>query len=382
MERRDIREMHERWAASWPIDPTMAIGDYVGRSTGFTDVVALASESLKNVEFLIQRLEADPEYNFPIALVWERTTMLDPAGAIAYVRMYRLDHPFPPPDPPIPRLLPELGHRAIALCGRLGSGKTTAGNLMLEELGQRHAIVRLWSFGTNLKRFCGAYLEGMHGDARDEAGRPMLFGGHGRAKRALPRCAETWVCEGRVRLGPSHTILEHLRHVRRLAHPSDPGLPDRIQERLQIMFARHLHELDGRKIMQIVGSAIRDLCGPDFWVRSLAEDMRSEMSDVRAFEGTSNVVHIFDDVRFQNEADWLRANGALLIRIDRRPSDDDVRFSRDEISPHTPDMPLPTLHVSELSADDVCCDAVVQNCDGDRMKLRRDVSAIVESIFK
>jgi hypothetical protein len=170
--------------------------------------------------------------------------------------------------------------------------------------------------------------------------------------------------------------------VRRLAHPSDPGLPDRIQERLQIMFARHLHELDGRKIMQIVGSAIRDLCGPDFWVRSLAEDMRSEMSDVRAFEGTSNVVHIFDDVRFQNEADWLRANGALLIRIDRRPSDDDVRFSRDEISPHTPDMPLPTLHVSELSADDVCCDAVVQNCDGDRMKLRRDVSAIVESIFK
>ena len=59
-----------------------------------------------------------------------------------------------------------------------------------------------------------------------------------------------------------------------------------------------------RELMVAVGNACRSLT-PDFWVRLMARQM-----DMYPFD------YVVDDLRFQNEYNFLRARGAKIIRIE------------------------------------------------------------------
>jgi len=61
--------------------------------------------------------------------------------------------------------------------------------------------------------------------------------------------------------------------------------------------------LSPRQMMQKVGTdMVRNMLGNDFWVRHM--DMRAS---------TGNIV--ISDVRFRNEAEWVKDRGGVLIRI-------------------------------------------------------------------
>lgn len=62
-----------------------------------------------------------------------------------------------------------------------------------------------------------------------------------------------------------------------------------------------------RKLLQDFGVALRTF-DPDVWVRALSKDLNEE--------SPSNSI-VVDDLRFQNEADFLRHSGFIIVRLVR-----------------------------------------------------------------
>jgi hypothetical protein len=76
----------------------------------------------------------------------------------------------------------------------------------------------------------------------------------------------------------------------------------------------------GRRLLQLIGTECgRECIGEDVWVRrwlaSLVEDSESPSAVIA------------DDVRFENEADAIRARGGLIVRVTRPGFDGDGHAS-------------------------------------------------------
>ncbi len=82
-----------------------------------------------------------------------------------------------------------------------------------------------------------------------------------------------------------------------------------------------------RQILQEVGSFFRDTYGADFWVDALEREI------------TDNEITIIDDVRYPNEADFVRNSGGIVIGI-RRPGNglDDDHASETKMHDHWTEM--------------------------------------------
>jgi len=87
----------------------------------------------------------------------------------------------------------------------------------------------------------------------------------------------------------------------------------------------------------------RGLRGEDYWTKQAGEKVARSKADVV----------IFTDVRFKNEAAFIRENGGILLRVNR-PGNDDT-----------------DQHRSELEVDEIDCDFGIENDDTlDRLRSR------------
>lgn len=110
---------------------------------------------------------------------------------------------------------------------------------------------------------------------------------------------------------------------------------DPIKDALGAMLDIDAHALDGtaketplpgieispRELMQTLGTEWgRTHCGTDFWIK-LAERRLAMLEDVEAanYQGA-----VFSDVRFPEEADWIRRHGGTVIHL-YRPDTAEVR---------------------------------------------------------
>lgn len=111
--------------------------------------------------------------------------------------------------------------------------------------------------------------------------------------------------------------------------------------------------LSPRRFMQLLGTEfIRNMIDSNFWVNRL---------EMKLNPATLNII---TDVRFDNEAEMIRDNGGVILRISRHevmPSSTDI---------HASEMPLP-LHVT---------DRVIIN-NGDLAGLKSAVEGFL-SVFK
>ncbi len=80
----------------------------------------------------------------------------------------------------------------------------------------------------------------------------------------------------------------------------------------------------GRKLLQQVGTEVGRAYDPELWVTKWAETLGDitrfvpdEVKSIFSQDG-GPVVVIADDVRFQNEADFIRHNAGMLIHITRK----------------------------------------------------------------
>lgn len=74
----------------------------------------------------------------------------------------------------------------------------------------------------------------------------------------------------------------------------------------------------GRELMQSLGTEWgRNTVQPDFWVNIAQGKLERLLGDRRVASDTPHILAVYDDVRFQNEADMLRGYKGILIRIER-----------------------------------------------------------------
>jgi len=110
-----------------------------------------------------------------------------------------------------------------------------------------------------------------------------------------------------------------------------------------------------RKKLQTAGTEQgRAIYGPDIWVRTLENWIK-----LRQIRGDNIDVVLVTDCRFPNEAEWIKSNGGLLIRV-RAPSRNRqaLVFESDD---DTEKMLSIMNHPSETSLDDFPFDYYIEN---------------------
>lgn len=331
-----IRALYDTWADKWPPVPTNRPIDYI-ILPDFGNVRRACSESQSNMEFLVRKMEADPEFNRGCLVVYDIVAPPDlvvpPSNEITMtraaqsVKLYRSVYPFVPPSRIVPRRL--YCGTIIAFCGPMLSGKSTAARAVGTALVMsRMYNVRQWSFAALLKNFCMRYYDGDTGAGSE------VMDAYFNDKCTIPPSARRWAESGSPDLPPASVIPSMFASM-------SAENAEQIRKRLFKVFTVDLQEkpqeLCGRRIMQVTGSVFRDVCGPDFWVDQLANLM---CAGARA----GVTVDLIDDVRFPNEAMWLKSMHAVIIRI---------------MTPHTPRDP--PKHISEMCCDEIPADFVFNN---------------------
>ena len=74
----------------------------------------------------------------------------------------------------------------------------------------------------------------------------------------------------------------------------------------------------GRELMQSLGTEWgRNTVQQDFWVSIAQGKLERLLGDERTASDTPQILAVYDDVRFQNEADMIRSYDGLIVNIQR-----------------------------------------------------------------
>lgn len=104
-----------------------------------------------------------------------------------------------------------------------------------------------------------------------------------------------------------------------------------------------------RRYLQELGRGAREVLGDHVWIQALENKM------------TYGIDYVIADVRFQNEADWVKEIGGQLIKIER------------------PGVGFGDGHISETALKDYPFDYVIKN-DGSIMDLENKVTDLVRGL--
>lgn len=80
-----------------------------------------------------------------------------------------------------------------------------------------------------------------------------------------------------------------------------------------------LTNMSNRQVLQRIGETMRNIFGEDIWIKSLFNKFDSK------FEKGGHI--IITDVRYKNEADYIKNKGGILIRINRNTRYNDNHIS-------------------------------------------------------
>lgn len=168
-------------------------------------------------------------------------------------------------------------------------------------------------------------LHGRAGSGKDTAAKFLISGEVAIAERGL--CARIALAD------PLKDAANHLFDIPR-AHFDDPETKDR--------YVPYWGK-SPRKILQLLGTeAMRTTFGADHWIR-LAERRMKRVEEFAGRIGPDGVLFIITDVRFVNEAEWVRANGGKVVHIVRD------------------DAPAVAAHASEIGLPQSLIDITVHN---------------------
>jgi len=103
-----------------------------------------------------------------------------------------------------------------------------------------------------------------------------------------------------------------------------------------------------RELMQFIGTEWgRDMVHPDLWLRRV-QTLKKDLTNMTHF--------VISDVRFENEADWVRSEGTLIhihrSTIERFPhsSESGVPFKEQDIVIQNDSISIPELHQTVKAA--------------------------------
>lgn len=158
-------------------------------------------------------------------------------------------------------------------------------------------------------------LHGRAGSGKDTAAGFLISG-----QVAL---AESVLCTRIALADPLKDAASYLFYIPR-AHFDDPATKDR-----DVPYWGK----SPRKILQLLGTeAIRSVFGADHWIR-LAELRMGRIEEFLGRVESERALFVITDVRFVNEAEWVRANGGKVVHI--------VRDDAPAVAAHASEVGLP-----------------------------------------
>lgn len=116
-----------------------------------------------------------------------------------------------------------------------------------------------------------------------------------------------------------------------------------------------------RRLLQWWGTDLRRAEDPDYWVKNAIERAKTKKNLPAYREATP----IFTDVRFPNEADAIRSEGGIIVRVWAPPSVREERLGTQ-----------PPEHESETAMDSYAVDMVLRS-DGDHLKYYEGLQQLV-----
>lgn len=85
-----------------------------------------------------------------------------------------------------------------------------------------------------------------------------------------------------------------------------------------------LTNMSNRQILQYIGEAMRNLFGEDIWIKALFQNYFGDTINGHQY-------WIITDVRYRNEADYIKDKGGILIRINRNTRYNDDHKSETDL---------------------------------------------------
>ena len=122
------------------------------------------------------------------------------------------------------------------------------------------------------------------------------------------------------------------------------------------------HKAEFRSLLQVWGTEFRrHFNGSNYWLEKMGEvlDKTQDHYDVL----------FITDVRFSNEAEWIRNRGGKLVKVERR-----------QMVYHNIEDCIPDTHSSETAMDDYSNYDYVINNDGTENELIASVSAMLSTL--
>ena len=189
----------------------------------------------------------------------------------------------------------------LGLTGKAGAGKSTVADA-LTRLGMERA-----SFADGIRRCVVAALHPGEPE-RDDSGRLRIGVPGWLVERKDEPIAPSTLHQDIV--GQSWFLKRFIAHVARPVRRCVPLVEARGEDSaIERTWREALPSITtGRRLLQVLGTDIaRRYLGEDIWVRRWEAEHLGEMLSP----------YVFEDVRFANEADFLRAHGGVIIRLMR-----------------------------------------------------------------
>lgn len=294
-----MQELYDVWAEKWPINCNFG--------PEFDAVKAFCLTTPSGIDFLVTRMETNPEFNKFCLAVYDAVAHIDlvepPLGslsverAVQCVRRYRYIHPYTLNIDTLP--CQSSRELVIAFCGSNSSIRTNVLRTLANALVAYD--VRILAFSSALKAFCMQYYD----EGFD------VFNDYHDITFVIPPSAKRWIDTGIVTIPSAQSIIN-------LIDVPSINAASRIRNKLLRMLTSDLQNnpsgLHTHRIEQITENVFKDVCGMDFWINQLRKiAMRKRMLEYPS-------VMIIDEVRFPNEVLWVRSMSARIVRV--MPSDD------------------------------------------------------------
>jgi len=97
----------------------------------------------------------------------------------------------------------------------------------------------------------------------------------------------------------------------------------------------------GRRLLQVIGTEAGRAYDADLWIKLTF----MHMLDIFDYSDKNNNIVMFDDLRFVNEAEWIRSRGGVIIQVVDNKVKNDVAMS----------------HASEKGIPDCYADLIIRN---------------------
>lgn len=174
----------------------------------------------------------------------------------------------------------------------------------------------------------------------------MLIGLCGYAGSGKDEAAKALVKLGWQRVAFADAIREMARKIDPLVTMAGGYRLDALVE--EVGWEKAKKNPDVRRLLQNIGTAVRDVLGPEHWVETAENAWLDDVYDHA----------VYTDVRFPNEVHMLRHHGGLIVRIER------------------PGVGPVNGHVSESSIDSISYDRLIVN-DGTPEELHAKILALI-----